>query len=97
MNSDQKELVEYLDKKFNKIDECFEELQNVFATKEEMKEIVSSLVTKEDFNALLTSVDAYAKKADGYFQEMLMLAKKVDRHETWLNQIAAKLDIKLEY
>jgi hypothetical protein len=36
-------------------------------------------------------------KADKYFQEMLMLAKKVDRHEKWLMQIADKIGIKLEY
>lgn len=52
---------------------------------------------KKDFNDLQTSVDAYAKKADMYFQEMLMLANKVDRHEKWFHQIADKLGIKLEY
>lgn len=36
---------------------------------------------KKDFVNLQTSVDAYAKKADTYFQEMVMLAHKVDRHE----------------
>ena len=52
---------------------------------------------KEDFVNLQTSVDAYAKKADTYFQEMLMLANKIDRHEKWLQQIAEKIGIKLEY
>ena len=52
---------------------------------------------EENFKILQTSVDAYAKKADGYFQEMLMLSHKVDRHEKWLIQIADKLGIKLEY
>jgi uncharacterized coiled-coil DUF342 family protein len=51
----------------------------------------------EQFSELQTTVDSYAKKADTYFQEMLMLAHKVDRHERWLQQIAAKLDIKLNY
>ncbi|MDO8633487.1 MAG: hypothetical protein Q7K38_03015 [Candidatus Wildermuthbacteria bacterium] len=49
------------------------------------------------FDELLTSVDAYAQKADTYFQEMVMLAHKVDRHEKWFQQIAEKLGIKLEY
>ena len=44
-----------------------------------------------------TSVDEYAKKADTYFQEMVMLAHKVDRHEKWLHQVAEKLGIKLDY
>ena len=51
---------------------------------------------KKDFSELLTSVDAYAHKADGYFQEMVMLTHKVDRHEKWLQQIAEKLGIKLD-
>ena len=52
---------------------------------------------KQDFTDLQTSVDAYAKRADGYFQEMVMLAHKVDRHEKWFHQVAEKLGIKLEY
>jgi uncharacterized coiled-coil DUF342 family protein len=52
---------------------------------------------KAEFNVLQTSVDTYAKKADTYFQEMLMLSHKVDRHEKWLHQVADKLGIKLDY
>lgn len=52
---------------------------------------------RKDFSELQTAVDAYAKKADSYFQEMLILSHKVDRHEKWLLQIAEKLGIKLEY
>ena len=111
MNEDNRELVEYLDKKFNKVDERFEYLDKkinkvderfnvlseVFVTKEEMREMVSILSTKEDFNELLTSVDAYAHKADAYFQEMVMLSHQNKRHEKWIHQIAEKLGIKLEY
>lgn len=52
---------------------------------------------KEDFINLQTSVDAYAKKADTFFQELVALSHKVDRHEKWLHQIAEKLNIKLDY
>jgi len=52
---------------------------------------------KKDFVDLQTSVDAYAKRADAFFQEMVALSHKVDRHEKWIQQIAAKLGIKLEY
>ena len=69
----------------------------VFATREEL----SNLVTKEDLRQavleLQTSIDAYAKKVDTYAQETIMLAHKVDRHERWLHQIAEKRGIKLEY
>lgn len=52
---------------------------------------------KKDFIDLQTSVDSYAQKADAYFQEMVILSHKVDRHEKWFHQIAEKLGIKLEY
>jgi uncharacterized coiled-coil DUF342 family protein len=52
---------------------------------------------KESFVTLQTSVDKYAEKADAYFQEMLMLSQKIDRHEKWLHQLADKLGIKLSY
>lgn len=78
-------------------DEDIQKLIDVFATKEDLKEAVKNLSTKEDFNKLLTAVDSYAKKADTYFQEMVMLAHKVDRHEKWIQKIAEKLGIKLEY
>mgnify|MGYP001614900919 CR=1 FL=1 len=52
---------------------------------------------KQDFVDLQTSVDTYAKKADTYFQEMVMLSHKVDRHEKWFHLVAEKLGIKLEY
>ncbi|RLG46051.1 MAG: hypothetical protein DRN92_05975 [Thermoproteota archaeon] len=78
-------------------DEDIKKLIEVFVTKDDLKEAVKNLSTKDDLNKLLTAVDAYAKKADTYFQEMVMLAHKVDRHEKWLHQIAEKLGIKLEY
>jgi plasmid maintenance system antidote protein VapI len=72
-------------------------LSQVFGTKEDMKEIVENLSTKADFINLQTSVDAYAKKADSYFTEMVALSHKVDRHEKWLHLVADKLGVKLEY
>ena len=61
--------------------EDIQKLVEVFATKEDLKEISENLVKKEDFIELQTSIDAYAKKADTYFQEMVMLTRKVDRLE----------------
>lgn len=52
---------------------------------------------KKDFVNLQTPADNYAKKADIYFQEMVVLARKVDPHGKWTRQIAEKLGIKLEY
>jgi len=78
MDQEHLELVKYLDEKFVRIDQKFDEM-------------------KKDFVVLQTSVDAYAKRADAYFQEMVALSHKVDRHEKWFHQIAEKLGIKLEY
>ena len=94
MNQDFSELIEYLDGKFSKIDERFvgidTRLSNI-----EMK--LESKADKADINELMNAIDAYAKKADAYFQEMVMLAHKVDRLEKWVSQIAKKLGMKLEY
>ncbi len=69
------------------LDERFTRIENALGTKAE----------KSDVDKLFTAVDAYAKKADAYFQEMVMLSHKIERHEKWFQQIADKLEIKLEY
>jgi len=77
--------------------EDIKKLIEVFATREEVATKKDLDDIRQDFVRLETAVDAYAKKADAYFQEMLMLTQKVDRHEKWFHQIADKLGIKLEY
>lgn len=59
--------------------------------------LVENVATKEQLDTLTNAVDSYAKKVDDYTQEMLMLAHKVDRLEKWINQIASKTGVKLEY
>ncbi len=78
-------------------DEDIQKLIDVFATKEDLKNMAENLSTKQDFNDLQSAVDSYAKKSDTYFQEMVMLSHKVDRHEKWFQQIAEKVGVKLEY
>ncbi len=70
-------------------------LLEVFTTKEDFNDFRDK--TRKSFSDLKVSIDAYAKKADTYFQEMAMLSHKVDRHEKWLLKIAEKLDLKLDY
>ncbi len=77
------------------IQKIIEAQRGVFVTKTDLQNFQDEM--RKDFAGLLASVDGYAKKADGYFQEMLILANKTDRHERWLHQIADKLEIKLEY
>ena len=77
-------------------DKDVQKLIEVFATREEIVTKKDFEELKEAFGSLQSSVDAYAKKADAYFQEMVMLARKVDRLEKWIHQIAEKVGIKLE-
>lgn len=53
--------------------------------------------TKKELDTLTNAVDAYAKQADTYMQEMLALSHKVDRLERWINQIAEKTGVRLTY
>ena len=78
-------------------DEDIKKLIEVFATREEVATKSDFDELHKDFSELQTSVDTYAKKADTYFQEMVMLSHKVDRHEKWILQLAEKLGLKLEY
>jgi len=90
LQNDYSELIAYLDEKFSLI-----------ATRQELDEgfaVVNKRLDElnDNFDKLATGVDAYAKKADTYFQEMVMLSHKVDRLEKWVLQVAAKLQMRLE-
>ena len=77
------------------IQNIIEANRQVFATKEDFSAFQEEM--RKSFSDMLTAVDTYAQKADTYFQEMVMLSHKVDRHEKWFQQIAEKLGIKLGY
>ena len=85
-------MIGMLDKK--DIQSIIDANREVFSTKEEFSAFEDEM--RKNFSNLLTSIDSYAKKADTYFQEMVMLSHKVDRHEKWLRQIADKMGLKLE-
>ena len=51
---------------------------------------------KKMFRNLQGSVDTYAKRADTYFQEMVMLSHQIARHERWIRKIAERVGVKLE-
>ncbi len=77
------------------IKKIIEAQKEVFPTKQDFEYFKGEI--KKDFSDLQISVDSYAKKADNYFQKMVALTHKVDRHEKWFHQVADKLGIKLEY
>jgi len=112
MDKDYSELIEYLDHKFSGVDDKFSGVGDKFSGVDDKFDLVSDRFSgverfledlkenkadKKDIRDLTSAVDAYAKRADDYFQEMIMLGHKVDRHEKWIQQIAGKLDIKLSY
>ena len=77
------------------IQKIIETNQEIFATKEDFEDFREEI--KKSFSDLQSSVDTYAEKADAFFQEMVMLSHQVKRHERWIQQIAEKLGMKLEY
>ena len=85
MKEDYKELVEYLDKKFVKIDDHFVEVDKKFINVEKrLVTIEENKADKTDISNLLNAVDVYAHKADKFFEELVMLSHQVKRHEKWL-------------
>jgi len=69
-------------------------LKETFTTQKDLEDFRKEM--RESFVDLQTSVDNYAKKADTYFQEMVMLSHKVDRMEKWIYQIAKKVGLELK-
>lgn len=80
------------DKDIQKIVEANRE---VFATKQDLEYFRDDM--RKNFADLQSGVDGYAKKAEDYFQEMVMLSHKIDRHEKWIQQLAKKFGVSLEY
>lgn len=70
-------------------------LNEIFATQKDLGNFKEEM--QKSFSDLQSSVDTYAKKADTYFQEMVMLSHQLNRHEGWIRQLADKLGVKLEY
>lgn len=105
MNGEYKELVDFLGGKFEKIDKRFDETDKklllVSGRLSNIEEIMGNLeekkADKSDVDNLLNAIDVYAKKADTYFQEMVVMSHKMERLEKWLHQVADKVGIKLEY
>jgi len=98
MDKDYSELIEYLDKKFDKIEQDVQNLQlKVLDNTAEIRENREKMATKVEVNKLVDAVDAYMKQGEDYRQEVVMLGNQVNRHEKWIQRIAEKLDFKLDY
>ena len=89
-----------LDERLDRIDTQLERIaivvvKNSERTDKKIDNVEANLRVQIDIYA--RAVDAYAKQAETYMQEMLALGAKVDRLEKQVEQIAAHLNIKLAY
>lgn len=64
--------------------------KSVFSTKEDIQSL------RHDFSVLGSSVDGYAKRADTYFSEMVVLTHRVARMEEWIRSVATKIGIEFK-
>ncbi len=94
-DKDVAKIISAMEEVFPKKDGLISAMEKIFPTKTDMDNRFDEVDKK--FSDLQTSVDAYAKKADTYFQEMVMLSHKVDRMEKWLHEVAEKIGIELKY
>ena len=79
-------------------DKDIQKLIEVFATKEDIKDLKQDIAgLREQIQALTVAVDRLVKAVENLRQEYFAIKSQVDRHEKWLHQIAEKLGIKLEY
>jgi len=92
MNGDFSELIEYLDRKFNDINGKFKSLPELFPVKDEVVTKNDFEELRADFRSLQSSVDAYAVRADTFFQELVMLSHKVDRHKNGFCKLQKNLE-----
>lgn len=61
--------------------------KEVFTTKSDFE------ILRGDFRTLQISVDGYAKRADLYYQEVVVLVHKVQRMEDWIRSVSSKIGV----
>ena len=87
-----KELTQYLDKKFDSVDAKFIDSQEEI---KDLRQDVNDL--RESIQALTISVDRLVGAMSNLKTEYAAITNQINRHEKWLNLVAEKLGIKLEY
>lgn len=99
MDKDYAELVEYLDKKFEQNSVQVRDLRTeVVVVKEDVKEMKATLSElQETVHELVGAVDKLAKAVDDLRIEYSSMAMQLTRHEKWIQKLAEKLGLKLEY
>ncbi|HKR10932.1 MAG TPA: hypothetical protein VJT15_02650 [Pyrinomonadaceae bacterium] len=86
---------------FDRLDQRFETLLDFLRrnvpTKEELTQELNKLrtdvATKDELRVLTNSIDAYAKIAKDYFQEVTVMGTRISRMESWIQAAAVKLGV----
>jgi len=89
---------EKMDQRFEKMDQRFEKMDQRFGSvdlrvggiDQRLERLEETMADKNDINDLMNKIDAYAHKADGFFQETVMMSQEMKRHEKWIQQLAKK-------
>ena len=101
MSQDFSELIQYLDQKFDQTasKESVEKLTvKVIDLDSRVQDLTGRMVTlEESVHALTTAIDHLAKAVDDLRIEYSAMAMQLSRHEKWIQQLAEKLGVKLEY
>lgn len=79
-------------------DQDISKLAAVLATKQDIVELTDRIVKlEESVNALTTSIDGLIGELKKLRTEYSAMSNKLNRHETWIKQLAQKLGVNLEY
>jgi archaellum component FlaC len=82
----------------DEMDQRFNRMLDVFATKDEMHDVKEGLgALEQNVQNLTISIDRLAKAVDDLRIEYSAIAMQMNRHEKWIQQLAQKLDFKLEF
>jgi len=89
-----KELIEYLDEKFGRVDGQFIDVEGRFGT---LERILENKADKADVNNLTNAIDKLVKSVEDLKTEYSAITVAINRHEKWFKELAEKVGIKLEY
>lgn len=79
-------------------DKDVQKLLEVLATKEDIRDLNQKFNgLQEMVQSLVVSVDRLVKAVSDLHQEYTMVTSKIDRHEKWIQKLAEKLGVKLDY
>ena len=71
---------------------------SVVATKEDIVDIKKDMSgLRESVQALIISVDGLTKSIDDLKIEYIAITNKIQRHEKWIQKIAEKIGVELDY